>query len=102
MIGDHNHLMVTASLEVKYRAPTPIGQPLTVVGRLVRRRGRLAVTAAELRLPDGTVTAEATLTLADPPDDFLPPGELEALGWKVYPDAGAAQPGRAPGGDGHA
>jgi acyl-coenzyme A thioesterase PaaI-like protein len=88
MIGDHTHLMMTARLDVKYRRPTPLGQPLTVVGRLLMRRGRVALTAAELRLADGTVTAEAELTLADLPADFALQGELEALGWKVYPDDG--------------
>src|SRR5688572_25279240 len=86
MIGDHTRFMMTAKLEVKYRMPTPTRQPLTVVGRLLQRRGRLALTHAEVRLPDGTVTAEADLTLAEPPEEFRPAGDLEALGWKVYPD----------------
>ena len=86
MIGAHDHFMVTARLDVKYRRPTPIGQPLTVYGRLVKRSGRRAVAEAELRLPDGTVSASAELMLADLPADTLPPGDLEALGWKVYPD----------------
>jgi acyl-coenzyme A thioesterase PaaI-like protein len=86
MIGDHNHFMMTAKLDIKYRRPTPLGQPLTVVGRLQKRRGRLALASAELRLPDGTVTAEAELTLADLPAEFALQGDLEALGWKVYPD----------------
>lgn len=87
MIGDHQHFMMTARLEVKYRRPTPTGQPLTVYGRLLKRRGRLATALAELRLADGTVTAEAELTLADLPGGFVPQTDLEALGWKVYPDA---------------
>lgn len=86
MIGDHTRFTMTAKLDVKYRQPTPTGQALTVVGRLLRRRGRLAWTHAEIRLPDGTVTAEAELTLAEQPDDFRAQGDLEALGWKVYPD----------------
>ena len=86
MIGAHDHFMVTARLDVKYRRPTPIGQPLTVYGRLVKRSGRRAVAEAELRLPDGTVSVSAELMLADLPADTLPPGDLEALGWKVYPD----------------
>jgi len=87
MIGAHTRFMMTARLDVKYRQPTPIGQALTVYGKLLKRRGRLATALAELRLPDGTVTAEAELTLADLPGGFLPEADLEALGWKVYPDA---------------
>ena len=86
MIGDHAHFMMTAKLEVRYRRPTPVGQPLTVVGRLLKRSGRLAVAHAEIRLEDGTVTAEAEITLADLPEQFRVDGDLEALGWKVYPD----------------
>ena len=90
MIGDHKHFMLTAKLEVKYRRPTPLGQTLTVYGRLIKMRGRLAVAHAELRLPDGTVTAEAELTLADLPGDAMADSDLEALGWRVYDQAPAA------------
>jgi acyl-coenzyme A thioesterase PaaI-like protein len=84
MIGHHAHFMMTAKLDVKYRAPTPIDRPLTVWGKLLKQRGRLVTARAELRLPDGSVTAEAELTLADLPAGTLPAGDLEALGWKVY------------------
>lgn len=89
MIGDHTGFMLTAKMEVKYRTPTPIGQRLAVVGRLLKRRGRLAVAHAEIQLPDGSVTAEAELTLAELPDEFRVDGDVEALGWKVYPDGEA-------------
>jgi acyl-coenzyme A thioesterase PaaI-like protein len=92
MIGDHNHFMMTAKMETRYRRPTPLGQVLTVYGRLVKRRGRLALAHAELRLPDGTVTAEAELTLADLPGDYVPDADLGALGWRVYPDAARSEP----------
>ena len=86
MIGDHTQFMMTAKMDVKYRRPTPTGQPLKVVGRLLKRRGRLALAHAEIVLPDGTVTAEAELTLAELPDEFRVAGDLDALGWKVYPN----------------
>ena len=89
MIGDHSRFMMTAKIEIKYRQPTPLGQPLKVVGRLLKRRGRLALAHAELCLPDGTVSAEAELTLADLPDEFRLKGDLEALGWRVRPEAEA-------------
>ncbi len=87
MIGDHDHFMMTAKLEIKYRQPTPVGQPLSVAGKLLKRRGRLALAHTEIRLPDGQVSAEAELTLAELPDAFRGNGGLEALGWKVYADA---------------
>jgi uncharacterized protein (TIGR00369 family) len=91
MIGDHTRLMMTAKMDIKFRKPTPLGQPLRAVGHLLRRRGRLAFTHAELRLPDGTVTAEAELTLADLPDSQRPTLDLTALGWRVYPDGERAE-----------
>jgi acyl-coenzyme A thioesterase PaaI-like protein len=86
MIGDHNHFMMTAKMEIKYRRPTPLGGPLTVHGRLLKRRGRLAFAHAEIRLADGTLTAEADLTLADLPNEFRVEEDLGARGWKVYAD----------------
>ena len=47
MIGDHTRFTMTAKLEIRYRRPTPLGQPLTVVGRLLRKRGRLATAHAD-------------------------------------------------------
>jgi acyl-coenzyme A thioesterase PaaI-like protein len=87
LIGDHSRLMLTARMDVRYRRPTPTGQPLKVVGRLLKRRGRLAQARAEICLPDGTVSAEAEFTLADPPEPFAAAADLPALGWRVYPDA---------------
>ncbi len=86
MVGENHHFMVTAKLQVHYRKPVPIGQPLRLTGHVVRRRGRLAVCRGELWLPDGTLGAEAEATLADYPGGQVDPEQLEALGWKVYPD----------------
>ena len=71
MDGGFEDLMVTAKLEVVYRRPTPTGVPLLAVGRLVRRSGTRAEAEAELRLPDGTVTARATVLLARPPAEIV-------------------------------
>lgn len=78
--------MVTASLKVRYRKPVPIGQPLRLMGRLHTRRGRIATASGELRLPDDSLAAEAEAVLADLPDRPREGTDLEALGWKVYPD----------------
>ncbi|MEP7358001.1 MAG: PaaI family thioesterase [Anaerolineales bacterium] len=93
MIGDHKRFMMTAKLEIRYRQPTPLGQPLTVVGKLLKMRGRLATAHSEIRLADGSVTAEADLTLADLPADYEIGADLEGLGWRVYEDARDGQPG---------
>jgi uncharacterized protein (TIGR00369 family) len=81
MIEDHHHFMMSVKLEVKYRHPVPTATPLQVVGRIVRLRGRLGKAVGEVRLPDGTVAAEAAMTLADVPEDVIANSDLAALGW---------------------
>ena len=86
MDGGFEDLMVTAKLEVVYRRPTPTGVPLVVVGRLLRRSEARAEAEAELRLPDGTVTARATVLLARPPAEIVEGWAGEREHWKVDED----------------
>lgn len=86
MADDHNHFRVTAKMEINYRKPVPVGEPLTLHGTLVKQRGQIAFARAELRLPDGSVGAEAEGVLADLKDSSINEEDLESLGWKVYPD----------------
>jgi uncharacterized protein (TIGR00369 family) len=83
MIEDHHHFMMSVKLEVKYRHPVPTEMPLQVVGRIVRLRGRLGKAVGEVRLPDGTVAAEAAMTLADVPAEVIANTDLAALGWRL-------------------
>jgi acyl-coenzyme A thioesterase PaaI-like protein len=53
------HAAMTVSLEVRYRAPTPLGVPLHVTAHLDRQDGRKLFVAASVTV-DGAVTAEAT------------------------------------------
>ena len=85
MINDPNRFFMTAKMEIRYRQPVPTNTELTLVGHLSRDRGRLVQAHAEIRLPDGAVAAEADLTLAELPPEYVPDADLEALGWKVYP-----------------
>jgi uncharacterized protein (TIGR00369 family) len=85
MDGDFDDLMVTAKLEVSYRRPTPTDTPLLAVGRLVRRGGTRAEAEAEVRLPDGTVTARAKALLARPPEEVYARWSAERPFWKVDP-----------------
>jgi uncharacterized protein (TIGR00369 family) len=76
-------LMVTARIEVTYRRPTPTGTPLLAVGRVVERGETRAETKGEIRLPDGTVSARATVWLARPPKRILEGWEEEREHFKV-------------------
>lgn len=87
MISDPNRFMFTGKLNIRYRQPVPVETELTLVGRLLKDRRRVAVAHSELRLPDGTVAADAEVTLVAMPTDTLPPeAEAERLGWRVYSD----------------
>lgn len=86
MVGDHRHFRVTAKMEISYRKPVPTGEPLLLKGRIIRRRGRFAVAHGELLLPDGSLGAEAEGIMADLQEAPDEKEQLEALGWKVYPD----------------
>ncbi|MBN1874548.1 MAG: PaaI family thioesterase [Anaerolineae bacterium] len=77
---------VTAKLEMRYRQPTPTGVPLTAVGWVVRQRSRAAEVAGEIRLPDGTVTAEVAAVVVCPPAETLQSWEQEKDFWKVEQD----------------
>ncbi|TAK12021.1 MAG: PaaI family thioesterase [Anaerolineae bacterium] len=85
MIDDPNRLMYTARLTTRFRKHVPIGQPLRGVGTKVKDRGRMAEARAQLFGPDGDLLAEAEGLLADI-GMALKQDELDALGWKVYPD----------------
>ena len=85
MIGDHNRFTITGKMTIKYRKPVPTETKLTLVGRLIKDRGRMAQAHSEIRLPDGEVAAEAELTLIEMSVDYSDEG-LEALGWKIYPE----------------
>jgi uncharacterized protein (TIGR00369 family) len=81
--GGFDDLLVTARIEVTFRRPTPTDTPVTVVARLVERRGTRARGEAELRLSDGGVAARAEALLARPPPDVASAWEQERAGWKV-------------------
>lgn len=80
---DHQTFMVTLRLTVRYRRPTPIGVPLTAVGWVEQMGGAGAKVAGQIRLPDGTVTAEGEALLSAAPDEFREAWEQERPYWKV-------------------
>ena len=78
--------MFTGKMEVKYRKNVPIGQPLKIVGKAGKARSKMAEGWAGIYDKEGILLAEATTLLVDVPDEILDEADLDALGWKVYPD----------------
>jgi len=78
--------MVTAKMEVRYRRPIPVGEPLTAVAEVVESRGRRMVARGELHLPDGSVGAEATAVFIDLPQAEVAGMEDALRFWAVVPD----------------
>ncbi len=50
---------VTATLEMKFRNPVPIGQPLKITGEMVEEKKRRCKLKAWIENGDGTILAEA-------------------------------------------
>ena len=65
----HNKWVVTAKMELRYRKPVPIGQPIRVVGWTTRARGRILEARGEVRLEDGSVAVEAQAVYVEIPEE---------------------------------
>ncbi len=77
--------MYTARLEVKYRQNVPVGEPLRLVGKVVKNKRRTAVAQAFIYDQNEKVLAEAEALLVEVPAEVLQSIDVDALGWKVYP-----------------
>jgi uncharacterized protein (TIGR00369 family) len=80
--GD-DRLLATLRITVRFRQPTPTETPLTAVGWVRQIGGIGAKVAGEIRLPDGTVTAECESLLTEPPAYFEETWEDEKRYWKA-------------------
>jgi uncharacterized protein (TIGR00369 family) len=54
---------VTASLEVRFKKPAPILEPLNIIGEITEVNQRLVRAQAKITKDDGTVLATGTSTL---------------------------------------
>jgi uncharacterized protein (TIGR00369 family) len=83
---DPPRFMYTARLDVRYRKNVPVGRPLRLVGKAGKCKGRTATATAHIFDEDGILLAEAEALLVDIPEEVIGEANLDALGWKVYPD----------------
>ena len=78
--------MFTGKLEVKYRKNVPIGEPLHIIGKAGKSKGKMAEGWAGIYNESGELLAEATTLLIDIPQSLLSQADLINLGWRIIPD----------------
>jgi acyl-coenzyme A thioesterase PaaI-like protein len=76
--------LYTARLDIRYRKNVPVGQPLRLVGRAGKNKGRMATATGAIYNINGELLAEAEALLVDVPSEVINRVDLEAIGWKVY------------------
>lgn len=84
--GNFDNLFVTLRLNLTYRRPTPTDTPLKAVGWLEHKGHRGMKVAAELLLPDGTVTTECKAVVVRPTGEISKSWERERKFWRVEED----------------
>ena len=84
--GDFDNFMVTLKMEITYRKPTPTEVPIEITGWVLRKSAERAHVAGEIRLPDGTVSAECSEVVVRPPKEIMDQWEPERAFWKVTDD----------------
>jgi acyl-coenzyme A thioesterase PaaI-like protein len=88
MSSDIPRFMFTARLNIQYRKNVPVGQPIRLVGRAGKDRGRSAESESAIYNQAGELLAEAQGVMVNIPSSVLDASDPEALGWKIYsPDA---------------
>ncbi len=77
---------MTVELKVRFHKPVPLGEPVTVVGEMVRLRSRTMEGKGEIRLADGSIaaTAEARYILLS--EEKVDQFRQELGFWQVVPD----------------
>jgi acyl-coenzyme A thioesterase PaaI-like protein len=82
-----SRFMFTARMQVRYRRNVPVGVPLRIVGRAGKDKGRTAEGWAGIYLAEGgDLLAEADVVLINVPSEAYDLAQLDALGWRVYPE----------------
>ncbi len=86
MIEDHHRFMMTVNMQVQFRNPVPLNTNIKAEGKIIKIKGRLCKAHGQIVLPDGSIGAEAELTLADMPSEMANQSTLTQLGWRIVPD----------------
>ena len=82
----HDIWAMTVELSVRFCKPVPLGEPITVVGEIVRLRSRTMEGRGEVRLSDGTVAATGEAKYIRLNEEQVGRFRDELGFWEVVPD----------------
>lgn len=83
----HDIWAMTVDLQVRFHKPVPLGEPLTVIGEIVRLRSRMMEGRGEIRLADGSVAVTAEARYIHLPADKVEEFRSELGDWEVVAEA---------------
>ncbi len=83
----HDIWAMTIDLKVRFHKPVPLGEPLTVIGEMVRLRSRMMEGRGEIRLADGSLAVSAEARYIHLPEDKVEAFRNELGYWEVVPEA---------------
>jgi len=84
LIEDFHAFMMSVRLDVKYRHPVPVEEPLYIVGKREYLRGRYARASGMIYREDGTLATEASMKLIELPKEIRLIGDpAQIRGWRV-------------------
>lgn len=79
-------MVVTASLEVRYRRPVPVDAELLVTGMLKEDKGEVIRASSKIEDRNGQILATAEAVMVETPAALTEKLRLAPEDWKVYPD----------------
>jgi len=82
----HDIWAMTVELGVRFCRPVPLGEPITIVGEIVRLRSRIMEGRGEVQLSDGTIAATAEAKYIRLSEDQVSRFREELGFWEVVPD----------------
>ncbi len=87
-MGEENprRVVVTARLDVRFRNPVPVAQPLVITGELVEERGRVVKARGRINDTQGVLLAEANVTLVNLTPELKEQISWDDADWRVYPE----------------
>lgn len=79
-------MVVTGSLDVRFRKPVPVNNPLRVIGILSDDKGEIIRAESQIVDGKGTILATAAAILVSAPAALVAQNYFSADEWKVYDD----------------